>query len=119
MTPAEGMRAHLDLQGGEPTGVMLPIHWATFNLTAAAEVGARVAVPLPGEPFEPTADDVPKTPWWRAVAPAPATAPAPAAAPASASVRPDVAGAAPGTRAPDSGAIPGSGAGAPETAQTA
>ncbi|SDN81832.1 hypothetical protein SAMN05444921_1453, partial [Streptomyces wuyuanensis] len=25
MTPAEGMRAHLDLQGGQPSGVMLPI----------------------------------------------------------------------------------------------
>ncbi|MER7974951.1 MBL fold metallo-hydrolase, partial [Streptomyces sp. NPDC096080] len=32
MTPEEGMRAHLDLQGGEPRGVMLPIHWGTFNL---------------------------------------------------------------------------------------
>lgn len=32
MTPEEGMRTHLDLQGGRPTGVMLPIHWATFNL---------------------------------------------------------------------------------------
>ncbi|WP_442809824.1 hypothetical protein [Streptomyces sp. SR27] len=26
------MRAHLDLQGGGPAGVMLPIHWGTFNL---------------------------------------------------------------------------------------
>lgn len=32
MTPEEGMRAHLDLQGGEPRGVLLPIHWGTFNL---------------------------------------------------------------------------------------
>ncbi|WP_175409025.1 MBL fold metallo-hydrolase, partial [Streptomyces sp. TRM64462] len=64
MTPAEGMRAHLDLQGGHPSGVMLPIHWATFNLAphpwaepgegtvaAAAEAGARIALPRPGEPF--------------------------------------------------------------------
>ncbi|MGW6454496.1 MBL fold metallo-hydrolase [Streptomyces sp. NPDC055078] len=85
MTPAEGMRAHLDLQGGRPAGVMLPIHWATFNLAphpwaepaegtvaAAADAGARVAVPRPGEPFEPTADAVPADPWWRAVAPVPA-----------------------------------------------
>ncbi|WP_351236621.1 MBL fold metallo-hydrolase [Streptomyces sp. NPDC002133] len=136
MTPAEGMRAHLDLQGSEPAGVMLPIHWATFNLafhpwaepgegtlTAAADAGARVALPLPGEPFEPTSDDIPAAPWWRAVAPAPA------AAPTSAAVRPDAAGAAPGARAAsDAGAIadaavrgtsPGSGAGAPETAPTA
>ncbi|MER5771266.1 MBL fold metallo-hydrolase [Streptomyces sp. NPDC001985] len=80
MTPAEGMRAHLDLQGG-PAGVMLPIHWATFNLaphpwsepaegtlTAAGEAGARVALPRPGEPFEPTGPAVPAEPWWRPVA---------------------------------------------------
>lgn len=35
MTPEEGMRAHLDLQGG-PGGVMLPIHWGTFNLATHA-----------------------------------------------------------------------------------
>ncbi|MFD4143741.1 MBL fold metallo-hydrolase [Streptomyces sp. NPDC058572] len=84
MTPAEGMRAHLDLQGGQPAGVMLPIHWCTFNLAphpwaepgegtvaAGAEAGARVALPRPGEPFEPTSDTVPAVPWWRAVATAP------------------------------------------------
>lgn len=88
MTPEEGMRAHLDLQGGRqgleggrPGGVMMPIHWATFNLAAhpwaepgegtvaaADAVGARVALPRPGEPFEPTAGTVPSEPWWRAVA---------------------------------------------------
>ncbi|MFD4526092.1 MBL fold metallo-hydrolase [Streptomyces sp. NPDC058470] len=88
MTPEEGMRAHLDLQGGRrgleggrPGGVMMPIHWATFNLAAhpwaepgegtvaaADAVGARVALPRPGEPFEPTAETVPSEPWWRAVA---------------------------------------------------
>jgi len=87
MTPEEGMRAHLDLQGGRqglqggrPGGVMLPIHWATFNLAthpwaepgegtvaAADAVGASVALPRPGEPFEPTAETVPSEPWWRAV----------------------------------------------------
>ncbi|MFF4744670.1 MBL fold metallo-hydrolase [Streptomyces chengbuensis] len=85
MTPAEGMRAHLDLQGGQPSGVMLPIHWGTFNLAlhpwdepgegtlaAAEEAGARAALPLPGQPFEPTAGGVPSAPWWRAVAHAPA-----------------------------------------------
>ncbi|NBM16910.1 MBL fold metallo-hydrolase [Streptomyces sp. GC420] len=81
MTPEEGLRAHLALQGGEPRGVMLPIHWATFNLAphpwaepgegsveAAAAVGARLALPRPGEPFEPTAENVPASPWWRGVA---------------------------------------------------
>ncbi|MEO3974709.1 MBL fold metallo-hydrolase [Streptomyces sp. CAU 1734] len=85
MTPAEGMRAHLDLQGGEPAGVMLPIHWGTFNLAphpwaepvegtvaAAAGAGARVALPRPGEPFLPVAGPLPADPWWRALAGAPA-----------------------------------------------
>ncbi|CAM5672642.1 MBL fold metallo-hydrolase [Streptomyces spiroverticillatus] len=81
MTPEEGMRTHLDLQGGSPHGVMLPIHWGTFNLaphpwdepgegtvTAAAKAGAAIALPCPGEPFEPTSQSVPSTPWWRGVA---------------------------------------------------
>ncbi|MGW7051515.1 MBL fold metallo-hydrolase [Streptomyces sp. NPDC054887] len=88
MTPAEGMRAHLDLQGvaahGSAAGPMLPIHWGTFNLaphswsapaegtvTAAEEAGARIALPRPGEPFEPGADALPVAPWWRAVAAGP------------------------------------------------
>ncbi|WP_274564161.1 MBL fold metallo-hydrolase [Streptomyces spiramyceticus] len=85
MTPAEGIRAHLDLQGGPSGGPMLPIHWGTFNLaphpwaepgegtvTAAGEVGASVALPRPGEPFEPAADALPSEPWWRPVAALPA-----------------------------------------------
>ncbi|MEU1852569.1 MBL fold metallo-hydrolase [Streptomyces sp. NPDC019990] len=85
MTPEEGMRAHLDLQGGPEHGLMLPIHWATFNLAthpwaepgegtvaAAGAVGARIALPHPGQPFEPTAATVPSEPWWRHVALAPA-----------------------------------------------
>ncbi|MGV9944187.1 MBL fold metallo-hydrolase [Streptomyces sp. NPDC003401] len=84
MTPEEGLRAHLDLQGG-PGGVVLPIHWATFNLAthawsdpgegtlaAARAAGARIALPRPGEPFEPAAETVPAEPWWRGVAVAPA-----------------------------------------------
>ncbi|MFC9290997.1 MBL fold metallo-hydrolase [Streptomyces sp. NPDC057052] len=78
MTPEEGLRAHLDLQGG-PGGVFLPIHWGTFNLAlhpwaepgewtlaAAGAVGQAVAVPVPGQPFEP-AGDLPTRPWWRDV----------------------------------------------------
>jgi L-ascorbate metabolism protein UlaG (beta-lactamase superfamily) len=84
MTPAEGMRAHLDLQGGPSAGLMLPIHWATFNLAthawaepgegtiaAARAEGTRIALPKPGEPFEPTGEGVPVAPWWRGVATAP------------------------------------------------
>ncbi|MFH8366982.1 MBL fold metallo-hydrolase [Streptomyces sp. NPDC018031] len=80
MTPDEGMRAHLDLQGGAPSGIMLPIHWGTFNLaphpweepaegsvTAAETAGATVVIPRPGEPFEPAAG-LPLELWWRAVA---------------------------------------------------
>jgi hypothetical protein len=83
MTPAEGMGAHLDLQGGDPAGVMMPIHWGTFNLAphpwaepgegtvaAAAEAGAAIALPRPGEPFEPT-EKPSAFPWWRDVARAP------------------------------------------------
>ncbi|WP_344467158.1 MBL fold metallo-hydrolase [Kitasatospora kazusensis] len=79
MTPEEGVRAHLDL-GGE---VLLPIHWCTFNLAphpweepaersvaAAQALAATLAVPRPGEPFEP-ADPPPLKLWWRAAAAVP------------------------------------------------
>ncbi|MGW3111761.1 MBL fold metallo-hydrolase [Streptomyces sp. NPDC001091] len=79
MTPEEGVRAHLDLQSGTPHGVLLPIHWGTFNLAmhawaepgewtkdAAEAVGQVIASPRPGEPFEP-AGRVPSDPWWRSV----------------------------------------------------
>ncbi|MEU2712082.1 MBL fold metallo-hydrolase [Streptomyces sp. NPDC007205] len=79
MTPEEGLRAHLDLQGGAPHGALLPIHWGTFSLAphpwaepgdwtlaAADAVGQAVAVPVPGQPFEP-AGDLPSRPWWRDV----------------------------------------------------
>ena len=77
MTPEEGMRAHLDLQGGQPHGVLLPIHWGTFNLALhpwaepgewtadeGEAAGQAVATPRPGEPFEPSGD-LTTTPWWR------------------------------------------------------
>ncbi|MEV6104906.1 MBL fold metallo-hydrolase [Streptomyces sp. NPDC051940] len=82
MTPEEGVRAHLDLRGG----VLLPIHWGTFNLaphrweepaerTLAAAVAhdVRVAVPRPGESYEPEAAALPAAPWWREVAAVPKT----------------------------------------------
>ncbi|WTW95102.1 MBL fold metallo-hydrolase [Streptomycetaceae bacterium NBC_01309] len=90
MTPAEGMQAHLDLQGGRPDGVMMPIHWGTFNLAmhpwaepaegtveAAAKSGARVAVPRPGEPYEPTTNNLPTTPWWHPLSTTQPPAPSP------------------------------------------
>ena len=75
MDPEEAMRAHGDLGGR----VLLPIHWATFNLAfhrwaepvqrvlaAAKKSGARVVVPRPGERIDvldpPELDD-----WWTAV----------------------------------------------------
>ncbi|WP_093797738.1 MBL fold metallo-hydrolase [Streptomyces sp. Wb2n-11] len=80
MTPEQGIRTHLDLQGGQPLGVMLPIHWGTFNLAfhpwaepaertmfAARRAGVATAAPRPGEPFQP-ADRPAVTPWWRSVA---------------------------------------------------
>ncbi|WP_211786023.1 MBL fold metallo-hydrolase [Kitasatospora atroaurantiaca] len=76
MTPEEGVRAHLDL-GGQ---LLLPIHWCTFNLAphpweepaertvaATQALGAELAVPQPGKPFEP-ADPPALQLWWRAVA---------------------------------------------------
>ncbi|MFJ5062350.1 MBL fold metallo-hydrolase [Streptomyces nigra] len=79
MTPAQGVRTHLDLQKGVPGGVLLPIHWGTFNLAphpwaepgewmkdAGDDVGQTVAFPRPGQPFEP-AGDVPVEAWWRTV----------------------------------------------------
>ncbi|MGW7364420.1 MBL fold metallo-hydrolase [Streptomyces sp. NPDC054841] len=123
MTPAEGMNAHLDLQGGRPSGVMLPIHWATFNLaihpweepgegtiTAAAEAGQRIALPRPGEPFEPTAELIPAAPWWRAVAHAPVAGTAVPAAAAEGLVAPAATGAAD---------APAADTGTPEAAPTA
>ncbi|KIZ15087.1 MBL fold metallo-hydrolase [Streptomyces natalensis] len=107
MTPAQGIQAHLDLQGHRPGGVLLPIHWGTFSLSvhpwaepgewtrdAADEAGQAVAFPRPGQPFEP-AGDVPADPWWRAVsAPLahPWRRPRPAAAVQEASGELDLAG---------------------------
>ena len=79
MSPTQGVQAHLDLQGGGPGGVLLPIHWGTFNLALhawaepgkwtkyeAEEAGQAVAFPRPGEPFEP-AGRLSAEAWWRAV----------------------------------------------------
>ena len=72
LDPAEAVRAHLDLGGG----VMLPIHWATFDLAfhtwaapadwaraEAAAHGVRLAQPRPGERCD-VAGALPTEEWW-------------------------------------------------------
>ena len=76
MDPEEAVRAHGELRGE----VLLPIHWATFDLAfhewadpaewvvrEAAEHDVRLAMPQPGGRFDPRAD-LPVDPWWRAAA---------------------------------------------------
>jgi L-ascorbate metabolism protein UlaG (beta-lactamase superfamily) len=93
MDPAEAVQCHLDVQGPAgaegtvdpeatdgPGGVLLPIHWATFDLAfhrwaapadwlreEAAERCVAVAQPRPGERFE-VDGELPVTDWWSAVA---------------------------------------------------
>jgi L-ascorbate metabolism protein UlaG (beta-lactamase superfamily) len=75
MDPEEAMRAHGDLGGR----VLLPIHWATFNLAfhrwaepvqrllaAAERVGGQVVVPLPGQRID-VLDPPELHDWWTAV----------------------------------------------------
>ncbi|HEX2893031.1 MAG TPA: MBL fold metallo-hydrolase [Marmoricola sp.] len=97
MDPAEAVQCHLDVQGEQQgpagAGVLLPIHWATFDLAfhrwaapadwvreEAAERGVAVALPRPGERFEIHAGDpdgpgaLPTGDWWTAAAgPVPAS----------------------------------------------
>jgi len=76
MFPEDAVSAHLDLRGG----LLVPVHWATFNLAAhawadpidrlcraATDRHVRLAVPRPGERV--VVDDPPPVDgWWRAVA---------------------------------------------------
>jgi L-ascorbate metabolism protein UlaG (beta-lactamase superfamily) len=75
MDPEEAMRAHGDLGGR----VLLPIHWATFNLAfhrwpepvqrllaAAERTEAQVVVPRPGERVD-VLDPPQLEDWWTAV----------------------------------------------------
>ncbi|KRF14097.1 hypothetical protein ASG90_13710 [Nocardioides sp. Soil797] len=73
MDPTEALRAHAELLGG----VLLPIHWATFDLAfhgwsdpiewLVREAGdVTLSTPKPGERFG--ADSpLPTAPWWRDV----------------------------------------------------
>src|SRR3954454_19413561 len=75
MNPEEAVRAHLDVAEAE-SGLLVPIHWATFRLAphpwaepverllaAADPAGVQVVVPKPGQCVD---RDVPSTfePWW-------------------------------------------------------
>jgi L-ascorbate metabolism protein UlaG (beta-lactamase superfamily) len=75
MNPEEAVRAHLDVAEAE-SGLLVPIHWATFRLAphpwaepverllaAADPAGVQVMVPKPGQCVD---RDVPSTfePWW-------------------------------------------------------
>ena len=75
MTPEEAVHAHGDLGGG----VLLPIHWATFNLAfhrwaepvqrlvaAAERAGVPVVVPRPGARVD-VLDPPEPVDWWSAV----------------------------------------------------
>lgn len=75
MTPEEVVKAHLDLGGR----LLLPIHWATFNLafhdwnepalrvSAAAQArGVPLVLPRPGQMVEPArAESLATGAWWR------------------------------------------------------
>lgn len=73
MTPEEAVQAHLDVRGR----VMVPVHWATFNLAfhawrdpadralaAATRAGATLVIPRPGAFVEPSQPLPPPDPWW-------------------------------------------------------
>jgi L-ascorbate metabolism protein UlaG (beta-lactamase superfamily) len=72
MTPEEAVQVAIDVRAK----VMLPVHWATFNLAfhswrdpadravaAAAQKGVRLVVPRPGEFVDPSAPATPDG-WW-------------------------------------------------------
>jgi L-ascorbate metabolism protein UlaG (beta-lactamase superfamily) len=76
MTPEEAVQTHRDVQGR----VMLPVHWATFNLgfhawrdpadravEAARNANVQLVVPRPGEWFEPSEKLRAPDGWWRKV----------------------------------------------------
>jgi len=80
MNPEEAVRAHADLCLGDARhGVLVPIHWATFNLAlhgwsepvrrlvaAARSAGTTIAVPRPGERVGP-AISAQTDSWWENV----------------------------------------------------
>lgn len=79
MNPEEAVRAHRDLNGDAPGGVLVPIHWCTFRLAphpwaepadrlvdAAVEGAVEIAVPKPGGRVTPgLGAPAGVDPWWR------------------------------------------------------
>ncbi|MEJ3746254.1 MBL fold metallo-hydrolase [Actinomycetes bacterium KLBMP 9797] len=76
LNPEQAVQAHLDLSGG----LLIPVHWATFNLAIhawtepadlvwreAKAVDARLAIPRPGERV-PVADPPTIDAWWQPLA---------------------------------------------------
>ena len=73
MDPEDAVRAHVAVRGR----VMLPVHWATFNLgfhswreppdrtlAAARKAGVALVIPRPGEAVDLMAPLPPVDPWW-------------------------------------------------------
>ncbi len=81
MNPEEAVRMHTDLGGGDAAaGVLVPVHWATFNLAfhpwsepitrlfaAADPEGVRVRVPMPGQRIDVQRPGS-QTHWWHGLA---------------------------------------------------
>jgi L-ascorbate metabolism protein UlaG (beta-lactamase superfamily) len=76
MNPEEAVRAHVDVSGAG-SGVLVPIHWATFRLAphpwrepierllvAADQAGVDVVVPKPGFRLDPSHPPAPDA-WWQ------------------------------------------------------
>jgi L-ascorbate metabolism protein UlaG (beta-lactamase superfamily) len=79
MNPEEAVRAHADICAQPGHGLLVPIHWATFNLAfhgwsepvrrlvaAARAAGTSVSVPLPGQRIDANAV-APQVRWWEDV----------------------------------------------------
>jgi L-ascorbate metabolism protein UlaG (beta-lactamase superfamily) len=75
MNPEDAIRAHLDVAEAD-SGMLVPIHWATFRLAphpwaepverllrAADPAGVHVVVPKPGQRVDPDTSSV--DPWWQ------------------------------------------------------
>jgi len=78
MTPEEAVQTHVDVRGR----VMLPVHWATFNLAfhawrepadravaAATKAGVTLVVPKPGELVSPEETPASREVWWANASP--------------------------------------------------
>ncbi|MFC4943604.1 MBL fold metallo-hydrolase [Pseudonocardia sp. GCM10023141] len=80
MTPEEAVQAHVDL-AGSGAGLLVPVHWATFDLgfhawaepverlrAAAAAAGVALALPIPGERIDAQTPPAVRD-WWTSLSP--------------------------------------------------